>query len=394
MKFLVNLFVCLCAVTIFSCSENPVAGDGAGVVTTNGIAGVIKTDDGSVAANTNIRVRSKDYLSDVSSFAKSSAKTYDTKTDENGYFQIRSQDTLMKVGEYFIEAYQGDSLMDFMAVHLESHDTIKEVNGTLEFPSLVSGKVSRKILNGSGAWVQVYGLERIVLVDTSGKFNVPLPAGNFTFRVLNVDSEVDAEDVDSVFAVSGDTTNIGVVYPGYRRPEFPSLTGYAFRNTGFTSSAAVVRLIPFGFNPVSDSLPDYFLTDTDQYGGYLFHGLDNGLYRVEVRHLKQGVFATVDSIAITGTENSAPSCTLSTPGSIQVSFTAGLTETAGYIYLPGTGVFIQYDNDDYAAGYVILPWVPAGNYTSLYYAKNKSLEGNVLIGENIVVGPGKTTVLD
>ena len=80
-------------------------------------------------------------------------------------------------------------------------------------------------------------------------------------------------------------------------------------------------------------------------------------------------------------------------GAVQVNFSAGFARNQGYIYMPGTGISVQYDASDYAGGSVMLPWVPAGTYPMLCYAKNAALEDLVVLARNFRVLSGATPAL-
>ncbi|MBF0432595.1 MAG: carboxypeptidase regulatory-like domain-containing protein [Fibrobacteria bacterium] len=388
MKAVYFILISIYCSALICCTDNPVAG-GAGGETTNGISGIIHDESGRPVANARIRLRSKDYLPDVPGLAKTSASSVDTKTNSNGYFEINKLGT----GEYRVEASVGDNLADLMQVSFDTPDIKKEINGTLAKTATVSGQIAPELLKGSETWVQVYGSERVAQADLSGNFSLVLPEGLFSFSIVSKDTEQNSEDLDSIEVLSGDTVQLGVLQAGATINVYPSLSGQVLNQNSQAASGMVVRIIPATFNPAKDNLPTSMITRTDANGVYRINGIETGTYRVEVFDLVNVLSAAVNNVIVSSKKNTSETCTIQQPGSIQMNIPGDFTGTGGYIYLPGTGSYTQFNATDISLGYIMLTGVPAGIYQTIFYLSSKDTDGIKLIEEVITVSPDVTTIV-
>lgn len=202
----------LCILLLAGCTERI---SGTGGQTTNGITASIQYTDGKKGANIPFRVRPADYLTDISSADTGSYKN--GRTDSSGILKVDS----LEDGSYIIEVYNSQGLA--VAFREETADSGGVVNAgvnTLSPTGKVRGFVPKEELSSKAMYVQIYGLERLTEVDTqSGAFTFnDIPAGNFNFRLVSVDSASAPQTIKNIQVHSNDTTIV---------PAFTSWTGSA-----------------------------------------------------------------------------------------------------------------------------------------------------------------------
>jgi len=198
------------------CSKTATIAGNSSSETTNGITAVIRKIDGSPVVGAMVRLRRSDYVSQPGSGAQQESSLKNTVTDAQGRYQFYRVDT----GSYCIEASlassrfsQGGSVL--FKCSIGPNDSVDFGTDTLHSFAFVKGTVDSSTAQGKRLFVQVLGLERLVAVDSSGKFMLnDLPSGNFSLRII------DAELVqtvlirsDQVSALAGDT--VGITMAGW-----------------------------------------------------------------------------------------------------------------------------------------------------------------------------------
>ncbi|HMD68959.1 MAG TPA: hypothetical protein VKF42_08785 [Chitinivibrionales bacterium] len=175
---------------------------GAGSETTNArVTAVIYKSDGSPAAGATVRLRSSDYVTQPPALAKAAIYGADALTDSQGRFEIDDIDP----GSYCIEVNDGGSSVLF-ACSLAVHDTVHLGTGTLRPYAAVIGTIDSLT---ETAYAQVYGLERLASLSSSGRFAfTDLPQGVLKVRVTAPGAPAPTVEIANVKTTAGDTTTI------------------------------------------------------------------------------------------------------------------------------------------------------------------------------------------
>jgi hypothetical protein len=222
----------LAFIVLFGCTQPTEPRHAGGSTDTgNTIIGSVLDPGGSPGASAmaDLSLRRSDYLSPLPSLGKGglgkggpggialskAAAGYrmnidlaDTSTDERGAFRLDSVDP----GSYRLEARQGNGLsclFDALAVN----DTLAlKVDGArLKATAKVGGTVLLRP-DALRAFVQVYGMERLMPVNTAtGRFEVLLPEGRFRVRLVDPDAGENGIRVKEVDLKAGDSLDIGNV---------------------------------------------------------------------------------------------------------------------------------------------------------------------------------------
>jgi hypothetical protein len=157
---------------------------------------------------------------------------------------------------------------------------------------------------------------------------------------------------------------------------------------GSLASTTVVMLIPAGFNPVSGGKVSDSLTDTtDINGAYSIVVRVKGAYNLQAvsrdnrsRSLKCGIPVTGDSVHV-------QDVTLTPPGSIVVSLPQDIDRINGYVYVPGTTIFVLLNG---STDTIVLDSVPAGIIPSINYSATNIVTSPV-IRYDVSVESGRST---
>lgn len=192
------------------CSSERVSGNTSSE-TTNGVAAVVQYPDGAPATGAVVRVRHVDYLSAVPSLSKSAGIIgADALTDLNGRFVVGD----LEPGDYRIEVTDGQ-LAVLLSCSLGAQDTAELGIDTLLPFAVVRGTVDLSESPATARYVQVRGMERLVAVDSQGRFTIAdLPAAVLSLRVVAADSLVAPVTIDSVRTAPG--TAVELPLAGWR----------------------------------------------------------------------------------------------------------------------------------------------------------------------------------
>ncbi len=174
-------------------------------VPTNAFEGVATYDDGTLAVNAEVIIRTQGYLADpvedvplilaakrTSDIAVVEQLSY--KTDETGRFSI----SYLPPGNYNIEVNDNVEKAAMQAITV--HTINNQINRAfiLKKYATVTGAVEKK--EGETAYAKVYGMERIAEVDESGRYLLDkMPPGDYKVRIDFIESVTKSEDVqDSI----------------------------------------------------------------------------------------------------------------------------------------------------------------------------------------------------
>ncbi|MBN1128952.1 MAG: DUF2341 domain-containing protein [Chitinispirillaceae bacterium] len=202
--------LCIAAVLaagLLHCGDLSLSEGGFGSETTNGIImGTVVMPDGAPVAYAPVSVRRTDYVnSNLPKGQKAKTRTgADALTDTNGMFRVDSLDT----GRYtvMIRDESDNAVMSecVVAPGLQKIDLEDEV---LRPCVTVLGWVDPELLAGR-AYVQVFGSDKVVPVDSSGCFSVSgMPAGTLNFRVSGTGT-TESLLLEPVTVSPGDTVSV------------------------------------------------------------------------------------------------------------------------------------------------------------------------------------------
>jgi pectate lyase len=165
-------------------------------------------------------MRLTDYLALPPAIAKSAAViNADAITDTSGGFVIIG----VTPGDYTIEITDDSASAVLLSCTANETGLVDLGTVTLQPFASIAGQISRLTEN---AYVQVRGLERVVIADSTGSFVVTdLPAGTFNLHMVTQDGQT--AEITNVVAASGDTATVTAA-PRWR--QVPD--GYAQGTTG------------------------------------------------------------------------------------------------------------------------------------------------------------------
>ena len=212
MKRVAIVLVLLLLLFIAACNNEQA---GATSETTNGISAVVVTVNGNPVSGAAVFLRDNESLRALDT----PLDTPSTYTKDDGTFFI--SDTEIPFGQYCLEVQ--DSAESRMAVQ---QGVLVGSTGIIQKDTLVvrkSGALVGSVSDSAGtllagAYVQVYGLGRVVPVDSvTGHFEIPnLPSGDVRIRIVLKDaSTITEQDIFSI--KENGTTDAGIYQPGLDR---------------------------------------------------------------------------------------------------------------------------------------------------------------------------------
>lgn len=210
MKAAIRLMTALACLAMLACTDSPTrVVDGGGGSEAVGLTGMVRNPDQTPALQARVRLRPRLFLQDtVPGLPAASLYTADTVTDDSGTFHLDS----LEPGEYYLE------IRDDKGQGLLLPFAVTGLNPKVDLGAAVlkpTGSVSGSFLAPDGfkgrTYVQVYGMERLVLADSaSGRFRLDsLPVGTYTLRALYSAPAVDPLEVGSVPSTPAGNTDIG-----------------------------------------------------------------------------------------------------------------------------------------------------------------------------------------
>ncbi len=161
---------------------------------------------------------------------------------------------------------------------------------------------------------------------------------------------------------------------------------------GFPAGQADVFLIPQGYDPVApDSGSRSIERDTtDSKGRYVLHAPDTGIYNIQAVDEATGSRLFVQSIHVTGPSDTLSNDTLHPAGAVRVILPDTLDFANGYLFIPGTNVFVLLNGK---AAVAVIDSVPSGKIPSILYAVRNSTAAPALVCDTIGLEPGDTITL-
>jgi hypothetical protein len=164
--------------------------------------------------------------------------------------------------------------------------------------------------------------------------------------------------------------------------------GKVVDSTGAPVGNALIYARNTSFDPVKDdSVTTKGKTSSD--GSYEISvemGID---YAIEAKLPLQNTFALISEMPVDDSLNTAPLCTLKTPGSIKIEIPENIDRVQGYVYIPGTSVFALIKD---AGEFVLLKDVPVVSMTNVLYSSRHNKDISV-IRDSVAVQSGVASVI-
>lgn len=193
----------LAASALWGCFES---GGGTGTETESAF-GEIKNQDGSPAVGARVILRPDDYVTDSSVAFEENLSLREAVTDREGRFGF---DTL-HAGAFRIEVADDHGKGMSRRFTLDEEDHLELSPGILVPTGAITGTVVLDSLTRSQRiYVQVYGMERLVVADSAtGKFTVPdMPPGYYRMRFVGPKAPVVTAILENVVVEEGQSTQL------------------------------------------------------------------------------------------------------------------------------------------------------------------------------------------
>lgn len=173
-----------------------------------------------------------------------------------------------------------------------------------------------------------------------------------------------------------------------------TVSGKITDSSGTAKPNVATMLIESNFDPNVDGSTALHSTLTDAEGNYIFEDVPEGHYRLVVRDSENDMAATVEEITVKDGEDFVlPAVPLSQFGSIGIR-ASDFTYAAGdRLFLPGTEISLSVTEDMVDDSILVIPQIPAGSYSQVFYVVNGSSESMPLISRPVVVSAGQQTIL-
>ncbi len=172
-----------------------------------------------------------------------------------------------------------------------------------------------------------------------------------------------------------------------------TIAGKIITSDGEVAQNTQVMLIPQIFNPVNETLPESMIDTTDSSGEYRFTVSDSSYYNIEAVNLTNGNRSLKSGVSIAGIQSDDDLIvdTLKQPGAIKVSLPDAINLVSGYIYILGTDIQCNLNNQEIINGkYIILDSVPAALVSNLFYCIKNDPSTDTLLIDTITVSPNDT----
>jgi hypothetical protein len=137
------------------------------------------------------------------------------------------------------------------------------------------------------------------------------------------------------------------------------VTGMLTDGTGVPSPHVIVRLQPSGFDPVKDNA-DIPYDTTDTQGMYHFSAVVPGDYTIQGASERKGMRVLVRGIQVKQDSTVVPTDTFRLPGTLKVTLPDSISHSTGYVYIPGSSVFVLIGSNTDHQGFKLYIMVRQG----------------------------------
>lgn len=171
----------------------------------------------------------------------------------------------------------------------------------------------------------------------------------------------------------------------------PVVVGTLCGPDGSRAGNAKVSLIAKEYNPIADTL-NSFITEgiTDSLGQFSITAPDTGIFNIEAEAGNDGACLIRFNVKMVRDSTTVvPLDTLRNPGTIKVIIPDSSDLADGYIYVPGTTIMNQITKIGQTLS---IESVPPGVLPVLCFGR-KNLREKIVIGQNLLITPESTTVV-
>lgn len=237
------LVLCLLGCSMFT-EQSKAKG---GSETTNGITAQVKDPEGTPLVNARVSIRPIDFT-DASILAKVVHTSFDTFTDEQGWFSIPD----MQSGTYFLEINDDKEFALLKKVVL-SGDSSPELGQIRTQPYIrVRGTIDTTGLQASALGIKIRGTTKSLVAAPSGDFQFDsIPYGDVCLQVTMVVNNVETQIVQSVLVTPG---NIVTIQPKLPSPwQQTNLTGNSEGNAVLVDGQFALSAYASGIDSMEDN---------------------------------------------------------------------------------------------------------------------------------------------
>jgi hypothetical protein len=162
--------------------------------------------------------------------------------------------------------------------------------------------------------------------------------------------------------------------------------GSIIKENGTAAAQARVWIIPSDYNPLVDSLSDSAIAITNNKGEFELFAPDTGMYNIQA-NFSDGSCLLIREIHVLEKITIVPVSTLHVPGTLKVKLPSDIDTANGYVYLPGTDLFVRLKGK---CDSVTIDSVPASDLITINYSRINTTSPQML-QSNVIVHAGNTT---
>jgi hypothetical protein len=168
-----------------------------------------------------------------------------------------------------------------------------------------------------------------------------------------------------------------------------TVIGKVVNGDGSPACSTIVTLYPADYDPIRDAKLKRLTSDTtDAFGAFHMEVQDSAVnYSIVATTPKSGDRALVTDIILKGDTTRTQDAILSGPGAILIPINNEFDLTNGYMYVPGTNIYVLLSS---RSDYVILDSVPAGSTLSIHYNTGDGATTTRVIRDSVYVSSNDT----
>jgi hypothetical protein len=171
------------------------------------------------------------------------------------------------------------------------------------------------------------------------------------------------------------------------------VVGKVVNKYGTAAPNIVVKLYPLDYNPLrSAAIPGFCIDTTDSCGNYLLKApLSSLVCQIYASNILKTVNALAPIITISGDTTHVADVVVSVPGTVKVAVPDNADSSNGYIYIPGTDIFVALNGN---TEFAVLTSVPEGVLSSIQYSVVGSIVSSVMRYDVSVIAADTVTVFN
>ncbi|MBN1760581.1 MAG: DUF2341 domain-containing protein [Chitinispirillaceae bacterium] len=171
------------------------------------------------------------------------------------------------------------------------------------------------------------------------------------------------------------------------------VVGKVVNKYGTAAPNIVVKLYPMDYNPLrSAAIPGSCIDTTDSNGNYMLKApRSSHVYQIYASNILKTVNALAPDITISGDTTHVADMVVSVPGTVKVAVPGNADSSNGYIYIPGTDIFVALNGN---TEFALLTSVPEGVLSSIQYSAAGSIVSSVIRYDVSVIAADTVTVFN